>query len=57
MLYALLKTVHVSSIILWLGGMIFAQFFLRPAPVSYTHLDVYKRQVPSFPMTSATAIA
>ena len=31
MLYALLKTVHVSSIILWLGGMIFAQFFLRPA--------------------------
>ena len=31
MLYALLKTVHVSSIILWLGGMIFAHFFLRPA--------------------------
>ena len=31
MLYALLKTVHVLSIILWLGGMIFAQFFLRPA--------------------------
>ena len=31
MLYALLKTVHVSSIILWLGGMIFTQFFLRPA--------------------------
>jgi uncharacterized membrane protein len=31
MLYALLKTVHVFSIILWLGGMIFAHFFLRPA--------------------------
>ncbi len=31
MLYALLKTVHVSSIILWLGGMIFAHVFLRPA--------------------------
>ena len=31
MLYALLKTVHVLSIILWLGGMIFAHFFLRPA--------------------------
>ncbi len=31
MLYALLKTVHVLSIILWLGGMVFAQFFLRPA--------------------------
>jgi uncharacterized membrane protein len=31
MLYALLKTVHVSTIIRWLGGMIFAHFFLRPA--------------------------
>jgi uncharacterized membrane protein len=31
MLYALLKTVHVLSIILWLGGMIFAHFVLRPA--------------------------
>jgi uncharacterized membrane protein len=31
MLYALLKTVHVLSIIIWLGGMIFAHFFLRPA--------------------------
>lgn len=31
MLYALLKTIHVLSIILWLGGMIFAHFFLRPA--------------------------
>lgn len=31
MLYAMLKTVHVLSIILWLGGMIFAHFFLRPA--------------------------
>jgi uncharacterized membrane protein len=31
MFYALLKTVHVLSIILWLGGMMFAHFFLRPA--------------------------
>ena len=31
MLYALLKTVHVFSIILWLNGMIFAHFFMRPA--------------------------
>jgi uncharacterized membrane protein len=31
MLYALLKTVHVLSIILWVGGMIFAELFLRPA--------------------------
>ena len=31
MLYALLKTVHVLSIMLWVGGMAFAHFFLRPA--------------------------
>jgi len=31
MLYALLKTVHVLSIIVWIGGMVFTQFFLRPA--------------------------
>ncbi|MDP1527670.1 MAG: CopD family protein [Rhodocyclaceae bacterium] len=31
MLYALLKTIHVLSVILWVGGMIFAELFLRPA--------------------------
>jgi len=31
MLYALLKTIHVLSVILWVGGMMFAEFFLRPA--------------------------
>ena len=30
MLYNLLKTVHVLSILLWVGGMVFAHFFLRP---------------------------
>lgn len=28
---ALLKTVHVLSIVVWVGGMVFAHFFLRPA--------------------------
>ena len=31
MIYAALKTLHVLSIIVWIGGMLFAQFFLRPA--------------------------
>ncbi len=31
MLYATLKTLHLLSIILWVGGMVFAHFFLRPA--------------------------
>ena len=31
MLYTLLKTLHVLSIIVWVGGMVFAHFFLRPA--------------------------
>lgn len=31
MLYNLLKTAHVLSILLWVGGMLFAHFFLRPA--------------------------
>lgn len=31
MFYAALKTVHVLSIILWVGGMLFAHAFLRPA--------------------------
>ncbi len=31
MFYATLKAVHVLSIIVWIGGMVFAHFFLRPA--------------------------
>ncbi len=31
MFYATLKTLHVLCIIVWLGGMVFAHFFLRPA--------------------------
>jgi uncharacterized membrane protein len=31
MLYATLKTVHVLAIVVWVGGMVFAHFFLRPA--------------------------
>jgi uncharacterized membrane protein len=31
MLYATLKTLHLLSIIVWVGGMVFAHFFLRPA--------------------------
>ncbi len=31
MLYAILKTLHLLAIIVWLGGMTFAHFFLRPA--------------------------
>jgi len=31
MLYAILKTIHLLSVIVWVGGMVFAQFFLRPA--------------------------
>ena len=31
MLYAALKTLHVLAIVVWVGGMVFAHFFLRPA--------------------------
>ncbi|MCK7499314.1 MAG: CopD family protein [Comamonadaceae bacterium] len=31
MSYALLKTLHLLAIIVWVGGMVFAHFFLRPA--------------------------
>ena len=31
MLYSVLKLVHLLSIIVWVGGMVFAHFFLRPA--------------------------
>ena len=31
MIYASLKTIHLFSIVVWIGGMAFAHFFLRPA--------------------------
>jgi uncharacterized membrane protein len=31
MIYMTLKTLHVLSIVVWIGGMVFAHFFLRPA--------------------------
>jgi len=31
MLYNLLKLSHVLSVLVWVGGMVFAHFFLRPA--------------------------
>ncbi|MCU0956586.1 MAG: CopD family protein [Hydrogenophaga sp.] len=31
MIYATLKLLHVLAIIVWIGGMVFAHFFLRPA--------------------------
>jgi uncharacterized membrane protein len=30
MLYATLKTIHLLSVMVWVGGMVFVQFFLRP---------------------------
>jgi len=33
MLYAALTTVHLLAIVVWVGGMVFAHFFLRPAVV------------------------
>ncbi len=31
MIYAALKTVHLLAIVVWMGGMVFVHFFLRPA--------------------------
>lgn len=31
MLYSLLKTLHLLTVIVWIGGMVFSHFFLRPA--------------------------
>lgn len=31
MLYATLKLLHLGAITVWVGGMVFAHFFLRPA--------------------------
>ena len=34
MIYASLKAIHLLSLIVWIGGMVFAHFFLRPAVAS-----------------------
>lgn len=34
MLYAALKTLHILAIVLWIGGMFFAHFCLRPSVAS-----------------------
>ena len=34
MAYALLNTVHLLAVVVWLGGMFFAHFCLRPAAMS-----------------------
>lgn len=31
MLYPLLKTLHLLAAVVWIGGMVFSHFFLRPA--------------------------
>ena len=31
MLYAFLNALHVLAVVVWVGGMVFAHFFLRPA--------------------------
>ena len=31
MIYAVLKTVHLLAILVWMGGMVFVHFFLRPS--------------------------
>ena len=34
MLYSMLKLVHLLCVVIWVGGMVFAQFFLRPSVAS-----------------------
>ena len=31
MIFAALKLAHVLAVVVWIGGMVFAHFFLRPA--------------------------
>ena len=40
MIYSLLKLVHLLSVIVWIGGMVFSYFFLHPATSS---LDMQQR--------------
>ncbi|QKQ45173.1 hypothetical protein [Achromobacter denitrificans] len=42
MLYNALKFVHVMAVILWVGGMLFAHCFLRPAAAA---LDEAAREI------------
>jgi uncharacterized membrane protein len=35
MIYETLKTLHVLAIIVWIGGLVFAHFFLRPAVTQF----------------------
>src|SRR5690554_2188802 len=42
MLYDVLKSLHILSLILWIGGMMFVQWFLRPALL---HLSSQQRIV------------
>ncbi len=39
MLYISLKTLHLLAVIVWLGGMVFVQFFLRPAVATLAPAD------------------
>jgi uncharacterized membrane protein len=34
MIYATLKLAHLLALIVWIGGMVFAHFFLRPAALA-----------------------
>lgn len=34
MIYAALKLAHLLAIVVWIGGMVFAHFFLRPATLA-----------------------
>lgn len=34
MIYATLKLLHILAIVVWIGGMVFAHFFLRPAALA-----------------------
>ena len=34
MFYVVLKTIHLLLVIVWIGGMVFVQFFLRPALIT-----------------------
>ena len=34
MIYAALKLAHLLALIVWIGGMVFAHFFLRPAALA-----------------------
>ena len=37
--YVLLKTLHVLGVIVWIGGMVFAHVFLRPAVAAVAQLE------------------